>query len=805
MMTLTFNLFCIVLLFFHLSESPKGSLKKLIFSWYVPLVILIYFIISISSIEITELTLFYLYFSFRVFMCFYVVAKTYWNAYNLVFLQIMFLTSMLFAILIYFSLGYYFAFLHKNNLQIILGFILIYLSVIGIFFYQSYCIIWANNLDKEVPWTFFKDCLLPLLLLFIPLFSLLSLNIFNIWFHKIVFLIGLHICFIIPFLTFWNKYRGLPEINQTRNSWKHSQVYIHIALAMIYPLIFGLYFSFIRYLRLGEAYDIRNFSIFFDLDFIIFAIFLLPLLLFWLLALYIFMRDLRVALWSYTTSICYSIHIKMLKYHGYFFVTEKLFKLHYLYYDIISLNPGGTTFDYHNVTSKTRKLISYIYFHPFVLTLIFFSSLLIELVVSKGVLYYGLYTLFYYPLIFGIMRCFNLFSSTQFIKDVCMSDYINLRVINPRYNSNFWRYFTDPEFYYGFVHDLLPETYFRLNQICTLENKKSTTFERHRSKLLYRVWGCKYVVSVGDFPRTISFVTISKTHKWSIRVAGAYLKRYNARWFHTSLPLYAPKVIGKPEVFARQPFFIANWLNHKHNYGLVQTFAKTVVWPANSIMYKNLNNVVLDHPKRLPEFLENNFVMTLSPITKSLGWLIGTYNPMIQQYGYPKDTMQMRSDALIKSKNFYSGIDQKNKSVNHFGRNQAIVIDEVRYRAILKEFLVVLEEKNLCSSSMVVAIDLLSKSCENRKEHLAYWSQYFSIFPLTYRPPLRLENTFDIEYLSDEAKAAYYASGTELQKFSDRIEHLQKEREIAKKKGGNFSEQALDIFADSELQRIFGA
>jgi hypothetical protein len=443
------------------------------------------------------------------------------------------LTFIFCVVLGYCSLAYYFAFIYKTNLQLLLYFLLIYLSLISIFLYYCSKIIWANSLGKEIPWTFFKDRLLPLLLLFMPIFGIF---IFSVWLHKLIFLLGLHIFCVIPLLTFWNKYRGLPDINQESNSWKHSQVYIHIALAMLYPLIFVLYFSIIRYLRLGETFDIRNFPIMLDLDLIIFSIFLLPLILYWILVVYIIIRKLRTDLWAYTASISYSIHVKMLTYQDYFFIMEKIFKLAFLNHDVISLSCGATTYDSKNVF-WFRKVLSYIYYHPFILTIIFISSLCIELILNKGVMYYGIYTLFYYPLIYSIMHFLNMFGSTNFIQDVCMSDYINLRVDSLRYSEKFWIYFANPEYYYGFAHKLPARVLQKLNETALISSIITESKSKRTQQLFYRVWGLKYVYYGQKNMKSNKIsevILLGQPRRWSIRVAGIFKNKYKIRWFHTT-------------------------------------------------------------------------------------------------------------------------------------------------------------------------------------------------------------------------------------------------------------------------------
>lgn len=120
--------------------------------------------------------------------------------------------------------------------------------------------------------------------------------------------------------------------------------------------------------------------------------------------------------------------------------------------------------------------------------------------------------------------------------------------------------FYKPRIFLCFKHELY-EILLRLNEICALENKKSTALQ-HRKNLFYRVWGYKYVISVA-LPRTITFVAIQKK-KMVCKDWGQYLKLYKAHWFHTSLRLYGPKPGGNS-------FLIANWLNSpQSNYGLIQ-------------------------------------------------------------------------------------------------------------------------------------------------------------------------------------------------------------------------------------------
>lgn len=132
-------------------------------------------------------------------------------------------------------------------------------------------------------------------------------------------------------------------------------------------------------------------------------------------------------------------------------------------------------------------------------------------------------------------------------------------------------------------------------------------------------------------------------------------------------------------------------------------------------------------------------------------------------------------------------------------RNQAIVIDEVGYKKLLKSFEIALISKKLITPEMRVALNLLSNSCTSRHEHIQFWGKYYCLFPPKWRPPLRLEYTFDLTYLTNDAKAAYYEQAPQLQHYFDRIAFLQKERE--QKAKYNLTHKTEDDFYESELQK----
>lgn len=43
----------------------------------------------------------------------------------------------------------------------------------------------------------------------------------------------------------------------------------------------------------------------------------------------------------------------------------------------------------------------------------------------------------------------------------------------------------------------------------------------------------------------------------------------------------------------------------------------------------------------------------------------------------------------------------------------------------------------------------------NRELHLTQWSKYYTLFPPNWRPPLRLESSFDLQYLTKDVLNVY--------------------------------------------------
>jgi hypothetical protein len=99
---------------------------------------------------------------------------------------------------------------------------------------------------------------------------------------------------------------------------------------------------------------------------------------------------------------------------------------------------------------------------------------------------------------------------------------------------------------------------------------------------------------------------------------------------------------------------------------------------------------------------------------------------------------------------------------------------------------------------MAYGIQLLRETCIDPDKHFETWSNIFHMYPPKWRPPLLLEQNFDIRFLSPEAEEEFRINGIQLR----RVSAMFYERDSRIETGG-LSEESLDIFYQSQIQQIF--
>lgn len=239
-------------------------------------------------------------------------------------------------------------------------------------------------------------------------------------------------------LRYLSNLRGWDIINNTFHSWKHPRLYFHIHLAFLYPLLFFGYLLIFRYIRLGSVLDL---SVIFPESEIVYclSLFLVTYWLAWVYLVILSFQDLRKRLWYYTSTLGFSLHITLLRYNCYFKVLRPLYKILYIVnnYLILLENDGRDKekFPY------WRQGVRYLYFHPSLFPLTLFFFLVLELLIKKGHLYYGLYGLFWYPIIAAIVWLFYTFVWSNFVQHSCLNDYLCKNWEAPKFLKRFGTFF----------------------------------------------------------------------------------------------------------------------------------------------------------------------------------------------------------------------------------------------------------------------------------------------------------------------------------------------------------------------------
>ena len=600
----------------------------------------------------------------------------------------------------------------------------------------------------------------------------------------------------------------ITEILKNRpHMWKY------ILGACIYPGIWGFYFSLSRFIRIGETYDVSKYLSFFNLELFFLFLCALPNLLVWFKILFDFFRQLREFLWNLVPGPLHYYHLIFLQYDIYFYLVEKIYKLHFFLFDLFISSISAIFYDRKKAPAFFR-FTSFLYYKSWIFAICFLISILFEIIISHGFIHYSIYTIFFYPFVFGCLRCFHAFGVSDFVNDVCMSDYVYKRYLysNVHYYTPFFIRFNNTELYYGFS-DILPrkEPYISLFSLSEKIREKEKNSKNKYGKLYYRTHGIKIGSSfLKDIKR------IGPARGICIRLTAGYFDQTRTRWFSTTRILLNPlgeKLHVLTPIFIKtNPFQILAYMDHPScNFNLLQQVAKKTIFATSECLYKNnlRPNIVLSPVTNLISTLENNTVMRFHSLMDG-GVIVGVYNKLKPVFAHPREAMQGRPDVLLQwvqsryAFQGYFGIDQK-KGVSKKdqsiiqGRNQALVLTQEEYEQLLNVFKKNLSAKVKLTEIQKLVLRELNITSATFELHLQVWAENLHLFPETWRPPLRLEKNFDLSQITPEVLALIKQGVLDVKHISDKLFELKVLEETA-----CLSHEALDILNDSQMQWILG-
>lgn len=661
------------------------------------------------------------------------------------------------------------------------------------------CSVTLDNLYRptipQYPWNFWIDRFIPITFLFTPIVFTLLFNPFESWFLRFVSLLVLHIIVITPLLKKWSSLRrwtdSFDEIPES--SWKHPRLYAHISIAMVYPLVWGVYFSLPRYLNLGHSINFTH-SFLFETEVLIILLFLSPFMFFWGVFLINSFKGLRNYLWEEFFSLIVSIHHSLLANKIYFLLAKKVLFLTFLL-DMLFTRDSPIARKY----PRWDNFLSTIYSYPFVIPGIVFALFLIEFAYNAGNVYWSLYLLFFYPLFRGICFSVHHYACHRFTYQVCLADLLAGNWNNPKYPYEFWDYVSDSEFHFGISFIPSSQTVFdEMSSKYIWKFRKIDKFS-HTLALSLRVRGKRSTLDL--IKKDFVYTRTGNPRKMCLQLAARHYAFYGVRWTHT-LAIQRP-IHSTTAFFVKDPMdFItlikAGW----GHYSSIEKNSKGVSWPTPYSLYKPpIPEAVPLKPATFAQVVETNLAVTLHAVFPE----VGTFSEMRKRYpALNIEANQACSDIVIWSSNkngpFLLGIDQKASRNPGIGRNEALSdISEKRYRSSLRAFwsqYTTVHSNN--KPQLEDRIIDLKDSSGNFEVHREKWSALIDKFEPNWRPPLRLSSNFQTDnLLLDDATNAMAASKQRVMQISDRLYELK----VPPTDNGSYvGSEAL--FQDTLIQKI---
>jgi len=355
-------------------------------------------------------------------------------------------------------------------------------------------------------------------------------------------------------------------------------------VALIYPSIWGLYYSLSRYIRMGETYDILNLPIFqyITMELVIIAFLGIPNLIVYIRLFVLYTKKIREILWDSTASVAYYYHLQFFLYDTYFYIFYKIYKLHYFLFDVFVVGYGGAAFLDRKKAPKFFQLTSYIYYKPWIITIIMFGLIFIELMLKHGKLYYGIYIMFIYPFVQGILKCYNTIFSLNIFTDKCMSEYIyqSFLYAKPKFRQKFKRYAKNVKTFYNIDPITFSlETSKALMNVLNTDLKEETKVSiKIKKNLNYRIHGIRRSLDFTKNPSTI-LISSGNSRHYCLRLSGNYYATHGIRWFGFTKKLLSPtnKLHPLAVTFgvSKNPLYALACLNHPGvNYPLLEKLTK---------------------------------------------------------------------------------------------------------------------------------------------------------------------------------------------------------------------------------------
>jgi len=642
---------------------------------------------------------------------------------------------------------------------------------------------------QQYPKHFLWDFLVPIILLITPSILVISITKDHITLmEKFIIIICIHGFILVPLMNIWSQHRKWDSVNDVAaDSWSHPRIFLRIAIAIIYPALFGFYYTILRYLRMGQTVDISQVLNLLDLEsilsYIILSLFIWSFISIWARLLIWKILDLRQWLWKEFVILVTLINIFLLKFNVYFKIMDSLYKISYIWISYFIHDP----IIYPKwPRSYFRNILFRIYRYPIILYVMIAFCCISEIFYFNWKFFYMLYFIMILLLLRPFIYFLNHFNGfeNEWVQACCYADYINNYWNNPRYPERFWLSFYD------------------IRQRLDNQPPISKSLDKH---LKIKV----HVIREDVVKNRQQIFNQAYTREKASRInfiKKGYHQWAQVRWVHTFkiIPVAEP-IINKiwhpfTPYFAKTFYdYIALINNDWGHYKTIQQLEKKQKIPFPDNLYKNFPTV---KTKTVSQALEENLITNFQS-SKEFNIAIQTYNKHVKLdtagQAEPDISYDMRNNtAFIDKRNH--GLDQKStQTPREIASNMFSNVSIDQYDQILTSFnqFLQLNFSNIEPNKMRLmqeGLINLKNSAHDFSKHQIVFAKIVHLYPDKGIPPLRLPHNFALTDLNDKSLDLLLKSNTKMKRVSDLL--------YIRKVSRHDDKQVLAIFEDSEMQRI---
>lgn len=638
--------------------------------------------------------------------------------------------------------------------------------------------------SPQYPFNVILDRIIPLIAILMPWFLILQLNPEKIyWIEKLFYIILIHIAILIPLITYWSKHRQWNTMGKNNDitTWDQPIFFLYIVIAMMYPAIWGIFLSMMRYLKLGTKINIKEkieaLVYFLGWDNIIVILFLTPVFFLWLIVLLKLFNTWRFWYWYNFRNVYMVVHFYCLRFYVYFYIFEKLYKLSFIIMRFIYLSSDIYTKEKNYLIF--RYWLRYAYCNSWIIRIAICLFLILfmitELFFCGGTIYYFSYIVFLLPIVYAISYFVVNLHKMDWVTDVCNADYYACNWNNPRYKQKFWLLFSNSDERNGF------NWYFSEQQLKEFSRIISNTV--------------KFTSSTSHFMLPIRV----KNKPYCIRLKAAYKSNYGIRWVHTVVPkpLHSATGYFVKGLLERINLINSGWRPH---YAIILNAQKH--YPSTNIPTQWY--IKYPDPKGgIREIMEHNLVTNFLPLAER-NVKIGLFDKSLHYHTGPgqvePDIMFDFSNQQIFSDKRIHALDEKSgkKHLVNLIYTEMSKKTYIQKLERLRSQMLYSHPTEYNDAIMTPILKKLGDTCENLEQHKIVWATNLHHFG-KFVPPLRIPQTFSLENATPQFRKEFNAAKIKMNKLSDYL-YTKGVPQIT------FTDpmpiKALDAFLDSELQKI---